>query len=92
MENNNDFKDITLDALAVMVDTGLTDIRQTMATKENLEERTLTPEEKEELLTMVRHYNKWLEDETLGERRITFTRAEYDATQKVAGFPHRFSS
>jgi chromosome segregation ATPase len=58
--------------------------------EETIEKRTFSSEEREELLEVARHYDQWLEEETLGKRRITLTRSEYNATQKVAGFPNRF--
>jgi molecular chaperone DnaK (HSP70) len=56
----------------------------------NLEKGLFTEEEKEEILAMVRHYDKWLEDDTKGQSRITLTREEYDAASRAQGFPNRF--
>lgn len=46
---------------------------------DDLEKGAFTSQEKEEVLAMVRHYDKWLEAETKGKDRITLTRSEYDS-------------
>jgi len=56
-----------------------------------LEDRTFSPEEKEDIINTVRVINKqWEEDET-GARHITLTRKEYDAASQAQGFPSRFA-
>jgi ABC-type transporter MlaC component len=62
-------------------------------TKESLADLTkglFTEQEKEEVLAMVRHYDKWLEADVKGENRITLTRGEYEAASRAQGFPNRF--
>ena len=62
-------------------------------TKETLVDLTkglFTEQEKEEVLAMVRHYDKWLEEETKGKDRITLTRPEYDTIMESVRLPNRF--
>ncbi|MCX6736161.1 MAG: hypothetical protein NTZ13_03705 [Candidatus Parcubacteria bacterium] len=55
-----------------------------------LEFQSFTNEEKEEVLAMVRHYDKRLELETLGKDFIVLTREEYNIFVKIAGISNRF--
>ncbi|MCI0542285.1 hypothetical protein L0Y69_00820 [bacterium] len=59
---------------------------------QELNRGSLTKEEKEELLAMARHYDKWLEDDALGKKRITLLRKEYDLASLAEPFPNRFQS
>lgn len=56
----------------------------------NLELRAFTEEEKDEILSLVRHYDKRLEAETLGKDFVLLTREEYDIFVKLAGIANRF--
>lgn len=55
-----------------------------------LEFQSFTNDEKEEVLAMVRHYDKRLEAETLGKDFIVLTREEYNIFVKIAGIANRF--
>ena len=57
---------------------------------DDLEKGAFTSQEKEEVLAMVRHYDKWLEAETKGKNRITLTRPEYDTIIESVRLPNRF--
>jgi uncharacterized protein (UPF0335 family) len=57
---------------------------------DDLEKGLFTEEEKEQIMAMVRHYDKWLVADTKGKERITLTREEYDAASRAQGFPNRF--
>jgi predicted nucleic acid-binding Zn-ribbon protein len=57
---------------------------------DDLEKGAFTSQEKEEMLAMVRHYDKWLEAETKGKDRITLTRPEYDTIMESVRLPNRF--
>ena len=64
-----------------------------MAVKlEKIEEGVYTPDEKEDLMAMVRHINKRMENEALGKKDITLTREEYDGASGARGFPNRFNA
>jgi hypothetical protein len=65
---------------------------ETMARFSDLEEGLFTEEEKEKVMVMVRHYDHWLEEDTLGTNRITLTREEYDAASFAQGFQNRFDN
>lgn len=56
----------------------------------NLELRAFTEEEKDEILSLIRHYDKRLEAETLGKDFVLLTREEYDIFVKLAGIANRF--
>ncbi len=56
----------------------------------NLELRSFTEEEKEKILSLIRHYDKRLEAETLGKDFVLLTREEYDVFVKLAGIANRF--
>jgi chromosome segregation ATPase len=56
------------------------------------EERTFTPEQKEDILAVVATANQQLAESTLGKENITFTRPEYDATAVAVDFPNRFTT
>ncbi len=56
----------------------------------NLELRAFTEEEKEEILSLIHHYDKRLEAETLGKDLVLLTREEYDIFVKLAGIANRF--
>jgi hypothetical protein len=55
-----------------------------------LEKKSLTKDETDELLAMARHYNKLLEDDARGKRNIMLEREEYDAAAEAKGFENRF--
>jgi hypothetical protein len=57
---------------------------------DDLEKAAFNSQEKEEVLAMVRHYDKWLEAETKGKDRITLTRSEYDNLMESVRLPNRF--
>jgi molecular chaperone DnaK (HSP70) len=57
---------------------------------DDLEKGLFTEEEKEQMLAMVRHYERWLEEETKGKDRITLTRPEYDTIIESVRLPNRF--
>ena len=57
---------------------------------DDLEKGLFTEEEKEQVLAMVRHYDKWLEEDVKGENRITLTRSEYDTLMESVRLPNRF--
>jgi predicted nucleic acid-binding Zn-ribbon protein len=57
---------------------------------DDLEKGLFTEEEKEQMLAMVRHYDKWLEEDTTGKSRITLTREEYDGLMESVRLPNRF--
>lgn len=59
---------------------------------DDLEKGLFTEEEKEKVMSMARHYDRWLEEDTLGKTRITLTRPEYNATSRAQGFPNRFEN
>jgi predicted nuclease with TOPRIM domain len=65
---------------------------EVMARFSDLEKGLFTEEEKEKVMAMVRHYDHWLEDDTLGTKRITLTREEYDAASFARGFRNRFDN
>jgi hypothetical protein len=65
---------------------------ETMAQFKDLEKGLFTEEEKEKVMVMARHYDHWLEDDTLGTKRITLTREEYDAASFARGFRNRFDN
>jgi hypothetical protein len=65
---------------------------ETMAQFKDLEKGLFTEEEKEQVMVMARHYDHWLEDDTLGTKRITLTREEYDAASFARGFRNRFDN
>jgi hypothetical protein len=56
----------------------------------DLEKGLFTEEEKEQMLAMVRHYDKWLVADAKGENRITLTRPEYDMLMENVRLPNRF--
>jgi predicted nucleic acid-binding Zn-ribbon protein len=57
---------------------------------DDLEKGLFTEEEKEQMLAMVRHYDKWLVADAKGENRITLTRPEYDTLMENVRLPNRF--
>jgi hypothetical protein len=57
---------------------------------DDLEKGLFTEEEKEQMLAMVRHYDRWLEEDTTGKSRITLTREEYDGLMESVRLPNRF--
>jgi hypothetical protein len=57
---------------------------------DDLEKGAFTSQEKEEMLAMVRHYDKWLEEDVKGENRITLTRPEYDTLMENVRLQNRF--
>jgi hypothetical protein len=65
---------------------------EVMARFSDLEKGLFTEEEKEKVMAMVRHYDHWLEHDTLGTNRITLTREEYDAASFARGFRNRFDN
>jgi hypothetical protein len=65
---------------------------ETLAQFKDLEKGLFTEEEKEKVMVMARHYDHWLEDATLGTKRITLTREEYDAASFARGFRNRFDN
>jgi hypothetical protein len=65
---------------------------ETKAQFKDLEKGLFTEEEKETVIVMARHYDHWLEDDTLGTKRITLTREEYDAASFARGFRNRFEN
>jgi hypothetical protein len=65
---------------------------ETMAQFKDLEKGLFTEEEKEKVIVMARHYDHWLEDDTLGTKRITLTREEYDAASFARRFQNRFDN
>ena len=64
--------------------------KETRDRSDDLEKGAFTSQEKEEMLVMVRHYDKWLEAETKGKDRITLTRPEYDTLMESVRLPNRF--
>jgi hypothetical protein len=64
--------------------------KETKSRFDDLEKAAFTSQEKEEVLAMVRHYDKWLEAETKGKDRITLTRSEYDNLMESVRLPNRF--
>jgi hypothetical protein len=65
---------------------------ETLAQFKDLEKGLFTEEEKETVMVMARHYDHWLENDTLGTKRITLTREEYDAASFARGFRNRFDN
>jgi predicted nuclease with TOPRIM domain len=84
------------EALSVKIDTVEEEARafrtEVMARFSDLEKGLFTEEEKEKVMAMVRHYDHWLEHDTLGTNRITLTREEYDAASFARGFRNRFDN
>ena len=67
------------------------DMQYLRSSVQELQKGSFTEQEKEELLAMARHYDKWLEDDTLGKDRITLARKEYDSAALARGFTNRFA-
>ena len=100
MSNNNQ-KEMTIAELAKEMREGFKEMLEAeLTTHESLQELrrsvrelekgAFTEKEKEEVLAMVRHYDRWLEEDTVGKNRITLTREEYEAATRAQGFPNRF--
>ena len=54
-----------------------------------LELGAFTEEEKKEMLSNIRHYNKGLRSDARGEKQITLTREEYNRLVEIGGLPNR---
>jgi DNA topoisomerase VI subunit A len=64
--------------------------QETRSEIKELKAGQFTPEEKEDLLGIVRHINRRLENEALGKKDISLTREEYDAASGAKIFDNRF--
>lgn len=93
-------ENVTIEELLTTVKAGFARIEGEMATKEDLrdirndidqlKEGAFSKDEKENILTVIKHLDQQLEDETLGRKSITLTRGEYDDVANTVGFENRF--
>jgi predicted nucleic acid-binding Zn-ribbon protein len=79
-----------IDAVQDHADTRIDQLKAHM--DDQFEERTFTPEQKEDILAVVAAANQQLEESALGKENITLTRPEYNATAITADFPNRFAT
>ncbi len=97
-------ENITNEELLSFIKEGFSNIEGKMATKEEmnegfrdirmdikqLQEGAFSKAEKENILGVVKHFDKQLENDVLGKENITLLREEYDSVATTVGFANRF--